>query len=48
MMKLFGNVALRTLAKPNFSFSVVGNTHLEKDAEVKSIQNRTHSSKSIQ
>jgi len=32
-MKLFGNVALRTLAKPNFSFSVVGNTHLEKDAE---------------
>ena len=48
MMKLFGNVAMRTLAKPNFSFSVVGNTHLEKDAEVNSMQNRTLSSKSTQ
>jgi len=33
MMRLLGNVGIRTLSKPNFRFSVVGKTHLEKDAE---------------
>ena len=47
-MKLFGNVAMRTLSKPNYTFSVVGNTHLQKDAEVKHRLSRTLSSKSIQ
>lgn len=47
-MKLFGNVGVRTLSKPSFSFSVVGNTHLEKDSEVKYPLARTLSSKSIQ
>lgn len=48
MMKLFGNVALRTLSKPAYSFAVVSNTHLEKDAEVTPTLSRTPSSKSIQ
>lgn len=46
-MKLFANSVFRITAVPQFSFSVIGNQHLSKDAEVNTLLYRTLSSRNI-